>query len=64
MGAFPSSSPAAYFQFRGEEFSYALGKDGSTRKKLAKAAHCLMEYVGEFAVMSGTRTRPLVDPRI
>jgi len=44
-----------YFRLRGEEFSYALGKDGTTRKKLAKAAHCLMEYIGEYAVMSGTR---------
>ena len=29
------------------ELSYALGKDGSTRRKLARAAGCIMEYVGQ-----------------
>lgn len=43
------------FHFHGDEFSYALGKDGTTRKKLAKASGCIMEYIGEFAFMSGTR---------
>ena len=26
-----------------EELSFALGKDGSTRKKLAKASGCILE---------------------
>uniref|UniRef100_A0A7S1N3R2 K Homology domain-containing protein n=1 Tax=Eutreptiella gymnastica TaxID=73025 RepID=A0A7S1N3R2_9EUGL len=42
------------FLFRGEELSYALGKEGSTKRKLARAAYCLMEYVGDFAYLSGT----------
>ena len=29
------------------ELSYALGKDGTTRRKLARAAGCIMEYVGQ-----------------
>jgi len=38
-----------------EEFSYALGAGGSTRKKLARAADCIMEYVGMVAVCAGYR---------
>lgn len=37
------------------EFSYALGKRGSTRKKLARAAGCILEYVGRIAVVCGTK---------
>lgn len=36
-----------------DEFSYALGRGGETRKKLARAADCIMEYVGMVAVMAG-----------
>lgn len=42
------------------DFSYALGREGKTRKKLAKASGCILEYVGLVAVMIGTleeRTR-------
>ena len=42
------------------ELSYALGKDGTTRRKLARASGCIMEYVGQVAFMCGTyeeRTR-------
>jgi len=42
------------YRFRGEELSYALGAQGTTKKKLARAAHCIIEYVGEFALLSGT----------
>ena len=35
------------FPFQGDEFSYALGARGSTRKKLAAAAGCIMEYIGQ-----------------
>lgn len=37
-----------------EELSFALGKDGNTRKKLARASGCILEYVGNAAYMSGT----------
>jgi predicted RNA-binding protein Jag len=40
----------------GDEFSYALGAGGSTRKKLAAASGCILEYVGKLACMSGFRT--------
>jgi hypothetical protein len=36
-----------------DEFSYALGAGGSTRKKLARAADCIMEYVGMVAICAG-----------
>ena len=31
--------------------SFALGQGGSTRKKIAKASGCVLEYVGNFAYM-------------
>jgi hypothetical protein len=37
-----------------KDLSFALGQRGSIRKKLAMAAGCIMEYVGEVAYMSGT----------
>lgn len=40
--------------FRDDELSYALGKEGSTRKKLALAAHVILEYVGHVCFMAGT----------
>ena len=33
----------------GENFSYALGSKGSTRRKLAAASGCIIEYVGKLA---------------
>ena len=36
-----------------ENFSYALGAQGSTRRKLATAAGCILEYVGRVACMAG-----------
>eukprot|EP01054_Gregarina_sp_Poly1_P003305 Gregarina_sp_Poly_1__3304@NODE_194_length_11600_cov_132_592994_g173_i0_p1_GENE_NODE_194_length_11600_cov_132_592994_g173_i0NODE_194_length_11600_cov_132_592994_g173_i0_p1_ORF_typecomplete_len801_score123_71KH_1/PF00013_29/0_055KH_1/PF00013_29/0_33KH_1/PF00013_29/1_3e02KH_1/PF00013_29/5_8e05KH_4/PF13083_6/27KH_4/PF13083_6/2KH_4/PF13083_6/5_2e02MOEP19/PF16005_5/1_5e03MOEP19/PF16005_5/0_38_NODE_194_length_11600_cov_132_592994_g173_i015623964 len=38
-----------------EDFSYALGKDGATRRKLAKASHCILEYIGRIAFIAGTQ---------
>ncbi|KAK3270284.1 hypothetical protein CYMTET_21309 [Cymbomonas tetramitiformis] len=35
--------------------SYALGKKGLTRKKLARASGCIVEYVGNVVHMSGNR---------
>jgi len=43
-----------------DELSYALGKKGMTRKKLAKSSGCIVEYVGYKVFISGTldeRTR-------
>merc|ERR1719247_247413 len=37
-----------------EEVSFALGQGGSTRKKIAKASGCVLEYVGNFAYMAGS----------
>ena len=37
----------------GDEFSYALGAGGSTRKKLAAASGCVLEYVGNMACFCG-----------
>mmetsp|Transcript_68037 Transcript_68037/g.203756 ORF Transcript_68037/g.203756 Transcript_68037/m.203756 type:complete len:212 (-) Transcript_68037:66-701(-) len=42
------------------ELSYALGKDGTTRRKLARASGAIMEYVGQIAFICGSfeeRTR-------
>lgn len=36
------------------EFSYALGRNGTTRKKLAAAAHCVLQYIGRCVVFAGT----------
>jgi len=38
----------------GDELSFALGKDGATRRKLARASGCVLEYVGNVAYMAGT----------
>ena len=37
----------------GDEFSYALGSGGSTRRKLAAASGCILEYVGKMACLVG-----------
>lgn len=41
--------------FKDDELSYALGKQGTTRKKLALASGCILQYVGHLAFMAGTR---------
>lgn len=38
----------------GDELSFALGKDGATRRKLAKSSGCILEYVGNVAYMAGS----------
>ncbi|EEH53150.1 uncharacterized protein MICPUCDRAFT_42129 [Micromonas pusilla CCMP1545] len=42
------------FPFERDEISYALGAQGSTRKKLAAASGAMLEYIGPLAVMAGT----------
>jgi len=38
-----------------DEVSYALGKQGATRKKLAGSSGCILQYVGNVAFLAGTR---------
>ena len=38
-----------------EEFSYALGTKGATRKKLALASGCIVEYIGQIACLCGAK---------
>jgi len=38
-----------------DDYSYALGKGGATRKKIARASGCIIEYVGELAYLSGSK---------
>lgn len=40
--------------FKDDELSYALGKQGSTRKKLAMASGCILQYVGHVCFMAGS----------
>eukprot|EP00927_Polykrikos_kofoidii_P077678 TRINITY_DN74595_c0_g1_i1.p1 TRINITY_DN74595_c0_g1~~TRINITY_DN74595_c0_g1_i1.p1 ORF type:complete len:622 (-),score=112.27 TRINITY_DN74595_c0_g1_i1:104-1969(-) len=40
--------------FRDDELSYALGKEGTTRKKLQRASGGILQYVGHVAFMAGT----------
>ena len=38
-----------------EQLSYTLGKGGATRRKLAAASGAVVEYVGNFAHVCGTK---------
>mmetsp|Transcript_10193 Transcript_10193/g.31701 ORF Transcript_10193/g.31701 Transcript_10193/m.31701 type:complete len:619 (-) Transcript_10193:148-2004(-) len=40
--------------FKDDELSYALGKEGATRKKLEMAAGAILQYVGHVAFIAGT----------
>merc|ERR1712228_713556 len=40
--------------FKDDELSYALGKEGATRKKLEGAAGAILEYVGHVCFIAGT----------
>jgi len=42
--------------FQDDELSYALGKQGGTRKKLERSSEAIVQYVGHTAFFSGTRT--------
>eukprot|EP00932_Pfiesteria_piscicida_P007160 SRR837773.17150.p2 GENE.SRR837773.17150~~SRR837773.17150.p2 ORF type:complete len:535 (-),score=240.90 SRR837773.17150:118-1497(-) len=42
-------------QFKDDELSYALGKQGGTRKKLERSSQAVVQYVGHTAFFSGTR---------
>eukprot|EP00667_Euglena_gracilis_P006324 EG_transcript_6375 len=38
-----------------KEISWALGKNGATKRKLARASECVIEYVGNVVYMCGTK---------
>eukprot|EP00439_Symbiodinium_sp_Y106_P081598 s57_g20.t1 len=42
-------------QFQDDELSYALGKQGGTRKKLERSSGAVVQYVGQTALFSGTK---------
>lgn len=42
-------------QFKDDELSYALGKQGGTRKKLERSSGCVVQYVGHLAIFSGDK---------
>uniref|UniRef100_A0A7S4Q631 K Homology domain-containing protein n=1 Tax=Alexandrium monilatum TaxID=311494 RepID=A0A7S4Q631_9DINO len=42
-------------EVREEIMPYALGKNGGTRRKLMLASGCIVQYLGNYAVMSGTK---------
>mmetsp|Transcript_83426 Transcript_83426/g.202286 ORF Transcript_83426/g.202286 Transcript_83426/m.202286 type:complete len:612 (-) Transcript_83426:255-2090(-) len=42
--------------FQDDELSYALGKQGGTRKKLERSSGAIVQYVGHVALFSGPRT--------
>lgn len=44
-----------YVKLRPEKISYALGPKGGTRRKVALASQCIVEYVGEIAHFSGIK---------
>merc|ERR1740121_497348 len=39
------------------KLSYALGKQGSTRAKIERASGCIVQYVGNLGVYSGTKAQ-------
>merc|ERR1719454_1862343 len=41
--------------FQDDELSYALGKQGGTRKKLERASGAIVQYVGHVALFSGPK---------
>ena len=55
--------PLTFCPFQPEELSYALGKKGMTRKKLAKSSGCIVEYVGYTVFMSGKQRRAPTPPQ-
>merc|ERR1712060_858580 len=38
-----------------DDYNYAIGKMGATRRKLARASNCIVEYVGKLAHFSGSK---------
>jgi hypothetical protein len=42
-------------KFRDDELSYALGKQGATRRKLERSSECIVQYIGNSAYFGGTK---------
>eukprot|EP00434_Breviolum_minutum_P031545 symbB.v1.2.027892.t1/scaffold2895.1/size67727/4 len=42
-------------QFQDDELSYALGKQGGTRKKIERSSGAIVQYVGQNALFSGLK---------
>ena len=51
------------YMLTGDNFSYALGAKGSTRRKLAAASGCINDYVGKLACFARPRRRKVPAPR-
>jgi len=45
----------ATMQFKKDELSYALGKQGATRRKIEKSSGCITQYIGLTGVFAGTK---------
>merc|ERR1719253_369479 len=43
--------------FQDDELSYALGKQGGTRKKLERSSGAIVQYIGHVALFSGTKAQ-------
>mmetsp|Transcript_133432 Transcript_133432/g.285328 ORF Transcript_133432/g.285328 Transcript_133432/m.285328 type:complete len:938 (-) Transcript_133432:57-2870(-) len=59
-GASPMQDPAEGFAtdrmlIEEDDYSYALGRGGATRKKIARAAGCVIEYIGRYAYLCGVK---------
>ncbi|CAD7971197.1 unnamed protein product [Amoebophrya sp. A120] len=39
------------------QLSFALGKNGATRRKLERASGCLLQYIGNIAIFTGDRVQ-------
>eukprot|EP00755_Sulcionema_specki_P005454 Sspe_Gene.32825::Locus_16072_Transcript_1_1_Confidence_1.000_Length_882::g.32825::m.32825 len=50
----PGENATTLIQIPEKEVSWALGKNGSTRRKLAAASGAILEYVGNWAFISGS----------
>lgn len=44
-------------KFKDDELSFALGKRGATRRKLEQASECIVQYIGDKALFSGTEAQ-------
>lgn len=43
------------FRLKDEDVAYALGQKGATRMKLQKTSGCVLQYIGNYAVLAGTK---------
>jgi rRNA processing protein Krr1/Pno1 len=50
----PSGFDISILQIPEGDLNLALGRAGATRKKIQRASHCILEYIGNHAVFCGT----------